>query len=56
MNNPCETCLRWEECNGVDVDICQIVKTFLGPRGTAPTFEPTGDCVSNSALSAEAGS
>lgn len=20
--DPCETCLRWEECNGVDRDIC----------------------------------
>lgn len=20
--SPCETCLRWEECNGVDIDNC----------------------------------
>lgn len=21
---PCDTCLRWEECNGVDVDNCPL--------------------------------
>ena len=20
--NPCDTCLRWEECNGVDKKVC----------------------------------
>lgn len=20
--NPCDTCLRWDECNGVDIDFC----------------------------------
>lgn len=20
--SPCDTCLRWEECNGVDIDFC----------------------------------
>ena len=23
---PCEDCLRWEECNGVDVDLCPLCK------------------------------
>lgn len=23
-NNPCETCLRWPECNGVDAENCPI--------------------------------
>lgn len=23
---PCESCLRWEECNGVDVDFCPLCK------------------------------
>lgn len=26
INTPCETCLRWPECNGVDRDNCNIVK------------------------------
>lgn len=25
MNDPCETCLRWPECNGVDADSCSVV-------------------------------
>lgn len=25
-DNPCETCLRWYECNGVDRDICPLCK------------------------------
>lgn len=24
MNDACETCLRWPECNGVDADTCLI--------------------------------
>lgn len=28
-NNPCETCLRWPECNGVDRDNCNLVKESL---------------------------
>lgn len=23
---PCETCLYWYECNGVDADICPLCK------------------------------
>lgn len=23
-NDPCETCLRWPECNGVDADTCPL--------------------------------
>lgn len=25
-NDPCETCLRWPECNGVDAEQCPIVQ------------------------------
>lgn len=24
MDNPCETCLRWPECNGVDKESCPL--------------------------------
>ena len=24
--HPCETCLRWPECNGIDRDACPLVK------------------------------
>ena len=24
MYEPCETCLRWPECNGVDAEICPV--------------------------------
>lgn len=23
---PCDTCVRWEECNGVDIDYCPLTK------------------------------
>jgi hypothetical protein len=26
QEDPCETCLRWPECNGVDSDTCELVK------------------------------
>ena len=26
MSHPCETCLRWSECNGVDIDNCPLCK------------------------------
>lgn len=26
QEHPCEYCLRWEECNGVDADICPLIK------------------------------
>lgn len=25
-DDPCETCLRWYECNGVDVESCPLWK------------------------------
>lgn len=25
MTDPCETCLRWPECNGVDAENCPVV-------------------------------
>lgn len=25
MTDPCETCLRWPECNGVDAESCPII-------------------------------
>lgn len=27
MNDPCETCLRWPECNGVDAESCPVVRS-----------------------------
>lgn len=24
--HPCETCLRWPECNGTDADCCPLLK------------------------------
>lgn len=24
--DPCETCLRWPECNGVDADTCPLCR------------------------------
>ena len=27
MEDPCETCLRWWECNGVDKDNCPLWQT-----------------------------
>lgn len=24
--SPCEYCLRWEECNGVDAEFCPLIK------------------------------
>lgn len=24
--DPCDTCLRWPECNGVDADTCPLCK------------------------------
>lgn len=24
MTDPCESCLRWSECNGVDIDACPM--------------------------------
>lgn len=26
MSGPCDTCLRWPECNGVDAENCPICK------------------------------
>lgn len=28
MDHPCETCLRWPECNGVDADNCPLCKDY----------------------------
>lgn len=28
MDHPCETCLRWPECNGVDADNCPLCKDW----------------------------
>lgn len=28
MDHPCETCLRWPECNGVDADNCPLCKGY----------------------------
>lgn len=25
-DHPCETCLRWPECNGIDRDACPLLK------------------------------
>lgn len=25
-NDPCETCLRWPECNGVDAEQCPLMR------------------------------
>lgn len=27
-NHPCETCLRWNECNGIDDNQCQLIKLW----------------------------
>ncbi len=35
--HPCDTCLRWAECNGIDVDSCQLVKAHM-EKEAAPTF------------------
>lgn len=35
-DHPCETCLRWPECNGIDRDTCQLVKAH-DERESAPT-------------------
>ena len=26
-NDPCNDCLRWSECNGVDIDRCPLTQT-----------------------------
>ena len=28
--NPCCTCLRWEECNGVDAESCPVIASTKG--------------------------
>lgn len=33
--HPCDTCLRWAECNGVDRDTCPLVKAHA-EREAAP--------------------
>lgn len=30
MTDPCDTCLRWPECNGVDADNCPAWATEKG--------------------------
>lgn len=34
-DHPCDTCLRWPECNGIDQDTCQLVKAHA-EREAAP--------------------
>ena len=45
-NNPCETCLRWGECNGVDRENCNLVKENLKKMDVfvARTLEPCPGC------------
>ena len=31
MADPCETCLRWPECNGVDAAICPMCRAYAEP-------------------------
>lgn len=28
MDHPCDTCLRWPECNGVDADNCPLCMAY----------------------------
>lgn len=27
--DPCDTCVRWTECNGVDAEFCEVRKGML---------------------------
>ena len=42
MTDPCETCLRWPECNGVDADTCLVrihnQRREPGDKDTAETL------------------
>ena len=32
MTDPCESCLRWSECNGVDIDNCPLWRDRLAAQ------------------------
>ena len=42
-NDPCETCLRWPECNGVDADTCPLRKQTDKRR--EPSDEDTAEAL-----------
>ena len=42
-NDPCETCLRWSECNGVDADTCPLRKQTDKRR--EPSDEDTAEAL-----------
>ena len=33
MTDPCESCLRWSECNGVDRDTCPLWRVNITTGG-----------------------
>jgi hypothetical protein len=50
MTNPCETCLRWSECNGSDRENCpwwQIVEERERRRQLESPDWPRAECLNN---------
>lgn len=41
MDHPCETCLRWPECNGVDADNCPLCVAYAERKLRPQTIEIT---------------
>lgn len=45
MTDPCETCLRWSECNGVDAENCPRWRVNLTTSG--PVREALEEAMQN---------